>query len=111
MLLSGCWGDEHAGPAGERRKEAAVGLIERHGHRLWILDGHRLDKCQLAGTGRAELRVGHALEIVLHRFRIERCAVVEGYALANVEGKARAVFGNVPGVGDARYDLQVLVNL
>ena len=96
MFLGGRRRNEHARPACECREKAPVWLAERHRDRQRIIHGYRLDESQLTGPSGTELRVAHAVEIVLHRLRVERRAIVEGDALVDVEGEVFAVLRDVP---------------
>ena len=60
------------------------------------------------GARRDRLRRHDALEAELHVLRGDRVAVVEALALAEVEGPALAVRGELPALGDARADAAVL---
>src|SRR5439155_21458446 len=60
------------------------------------------------GARRDRLRRHDPLEAELHVLRGDRVAVVEALALAEVEGPALAVGGELPALGDARADAAVL---
>jgi hypothetical protein len=50
--------------------------------------------------------VEHAVEVELHRLGVEGRAVVEGDAVAQLEGVDGAVLADLPALGQRRLDLQ-----
>ncbi len=97
---------------GEVGQERGVGLLQVENDRSRVggfgpLDGAEEEgQREGAGVVLGVLVVQHAVEVELDRFGVERRAVVELDALAEREGVGLAVRGNLPLLGQRRFDLQ-----
>ena len=113
-LARGLGRDHHAGAVGKLRHQRRIGLgkLEPHRHRV---DHHGgLDRLELGHAARIGRRLV-ALDVELHRLGIERLAVVEQDAGAQLHGEREAVgrprpFGRkLRHIGELRVELDQLV--
>ena len=103
---------DQAGRIGEVRQQRGVGFLQVEDDRSRIggfgsFDGAEEEgEREGAGVVLRVLVVQHAVEVELDRLGIERRAVVELDALPEREGVGLAVRGNLPLLGQRRFDLQ-----
>ena len=105
-----------AAPARQDGQERGARLLQDEADRRVVHDLDRLDVAEEVGgegilaelVGRM-LRVDLPLDGELHRLRVERGAVVEGDALAQLEGVGEPVLRDRPGLGEPGHDLGGLV--
>ena len=104
QLLRACRRDDEAWPLGESRKQRGEWLLEVERHRVRIDDCHRRDRrFQLSSLGRLRLGIQDALDVPLHRVRVEVGAVVELHASPELERDPLAVRGHLPGASQLRH--------
>ena len=104
--------DDGACRRGEVRQERRVGLRQGEGHRQVVRRlhrGHRREEerqRERAGIVERVALVQHPVEGELHRLGVQRRAVVEGHALAQVEPVGQSVVRDLPAFGQLRHDVQ-----
>jgi hypothetical protein len=107
--LDGLARDHHPGAVDELSEESGEWRGEREAHRRRIDDVDLLDRRELTRARRA-LGGLVALDVPLHRLRVEGGAVVVLHVLAQVEGVRLAVVGDGPLLRQPRDDLALLVD-
>src|SRR5262249_10488097 len=93
--------------AGEVAEERRKGRAEGELHRVLVDDGNLLQGPQPGDVGRRVRGIDDAVEVELDGVGVERRAVVEGEALAEVEGVLQSVRGDVPTLGQHALDVLV----
>ena len=98
---------------GERVEERSIRLLEVHDGGELVDDFDFVDSPEVegregegAGVVVRMLRIEHPVEGELHRVGVERRAVMEAHAVAEVERVGQPVLGNVPGLGEQRLDVE-----
>ena len=102
--------DHHAGAIGERGQDRRERRREVELDRRRVDDVDARDRPQLA----APVRAGHrlvALDVELHRRRVELLAVVEDDVVAQLDRQRLAVGAPLVAGGELRHDLQLLVDV
>ena len=103
---------DQTGGVGQVRQQRRIGRVEVEAHRqivddLGVLD-RREEERQRKGAGVVVgvALVQHAVEVECHRIGVERRAVMEHHAVAQIERVDRAVLADVPAFRQGRLDLQ-----
>ncbi len=112
VLLDRLGRGDQAGRIGEVRQERRVGRVqgEDDGHVVGGLDA--LDRAEeeaqreRPGVVIGVVLVENAIEVELHRLGVQRAAVVEGHALAQLEGVDGAVVADLPAFGQRGLHLE-----
>ncbi len=95
---------DHARAVGEDQRQRGVGPAQAQRHLVRRQHLHRVDRFQLALHRRARIGPG-AVEMRLHRRRVEGLAVMELHALAQGEDQGLGI-GELPGGRKARLGCQ-----
>ena len=105
-LLRGLRRDHHAGAVAERGQQGRIRLLQVEAHRERIDDIDAVDRGELRLADQFRHRLV-ALDVEFDGRRVEFLPVMEGDAVAQLEGDHLAVLGDLPGGREARHDLQI----
>ena len=94
----------HAGTVRQDQRQRGIGLTKRHGDLQRPGDLDLLDRAEIGLDARARIALV-AVEVELHRLGVERRAVMEQHARADIHHQRLGV-GELPGFGEARDGLQ-----
>ena len=99
--LGGLGREHHAGPVGQGRQQRREGRRQAQAYGTGVEHVDRLDRAELAAPG-ASRAIEGAFEVEAHRLGVERFAVMEDDARAQLHGQGRAALGPRPGGGELR---------